>query len=291
MGMAQGLSMGASRMQAGKLRLSSRHLRNFVIVLVAVNSCLWALIGADAFQHAPLGNTGLLVAGIAALAALGFAVALWRYPPTSVHRLLVLPSLRYSLATHHAGHIVAAHLADPTRIRRTRLADRCNHHTSIVPTVTETALRAEMTVALGGLVAEEIFAGESGAYAAGDLARATEIAANMVGSFGMAGSAVSLRSASGKQREFVARVLEDARARKDLEAVLSATKQETVRTLLGRRHTIVALRDALLRNGRLDPEQIRSIITRADRRRHDDDKVLVDLRVVGGSKPTAEAGR
>jgi ATP-dependent Zn protease len=208
-----------------------------------------------------------------------------------MHPMLVLPSLRYSLATHHAGHIVAAHIADPTRIRRTRLTAGCNHHNSIVPTVTESALRAEMMVALGGVVAEEIFAGESGAYAANDLARATEIAAKMVGSFGMAGSVVSLRSASGKQRDFIARVLDDPRARKDVEAVLAGAKQEAVRALLGKRQTIIALRDALLRQGRLSPEQIRSLVAGADRRRHDDDKVLVDLRVVGGGKSAAQAGR
>lgn len=278
-------------MQVGKIRPASRHLRNVVIALVAVNSLLWALIGADAYWHEPFGNTALLLAGLAALVALGLSVAIWRNPPGFIDRMLAVPSLRYSLATHQAGHIVAAHLADPTRIRRTRLTDECNHHTSIVPTVTETALRAEMMIALGGVVAEEIFAGESGAYTAGDLTRATEIAADMVGSYGMAGSAVSLRPASGKQREFVARVLEDARARKDLEAVLSGAKQDTVRAMLGKRHVIIALRDALLRKGRLNPEQIRSIIGTTDRRRHDDDKVLVDLRVVGGNKSTAQAGR
>lgn len=152
--------------------------------------------------------------------------------------------------------------------------------------MTHSALRAELGVEVAGITAEEIFSGESGAYAASDLTRATEIGADMVGRFGMTGSLVSLGTPKSRRRKFIARVLDDARTRKELEALLREVKRETIRNLLERRHLIVAVRDALMRKNRLEVRQLRAILANAERMRRTDDEVLVDLRVVG-SRPAA----
>ena len=108
----------------------------------------------------------------------------------------------------------------------------------------------------------------------------------MVGRYGMAGSLVSFEATRPRRNRFIARVLDDARARKDLEGLLREVKRDTIRSLLENRHLIVAVRDALVRKGRLDPRQIKAILAHADKARQSDDEVLVDLRVVG-SRPAA----
>ena len=50
-------------------------------------------------------------------------------------------------------------------------------------------------ISLGGMVAEEVFFGESGSGPAGDLISATTVAAEMVGSMGLGGSLISYRAA------------------------------------------------------------------------------------------------
>ena len=193
---------------------------------------------------------------------------------------MTTPALRQAIATHHAGHVVAAHFADPSRISRVDLATPCVHHRPTVPAITHSALRTELSIAVAGLTAEEIFAGESGSHAAADLANATRVGADMVGRYGMAGSLVSLDTSRPHRAKFVDRVLHDARTRKELEALLREAKRESVRLMLENRHQIIALRDALMRQPRLEPAQIRNILATVEHERNNDE-VLVDLRIVG----------
>ena len=70
---------------------------------------------------------------------------------------------------------------------------------------------------MGGLVAEEIFFGEASTGPSGDLAGATRLAAQMVGSYGMAGSLISL-DASRSPADIVSKVLSDEASRQSVEA-------------------------------------------------------------------------
>jgi hypothetical protein len=256
--------------------------------LVVVNVGLWGLIVVDSHRQAPVRTAYVVAAVLFSTLSVGLVAAIWRSRPKVL--ALAVPALRHMLATHQAGHIVVAYDDDPSRLRAVTLTGRCAHHPPTVPPFTERALRTEMMIALGGTVAEELFAGESGTHAVTDLARATEIALDMAGRYAMAGSPVSLLPASKHKRDFAKRVLDDARTRKDLETVLRTAKQDTVKVMLEKRHVVVALRDALLRHNRLGPDEIRAIVVGANRRRRDDDRVLVDLRVIG-NRPTAEAGQ
>jgi len=257
-----------------------------VVAFVVLVAWLWTRIVIAVVNGATLPRLELLLTAIASIATLVVVVSLWRNPISRNVQLMTTPALRQALATHHAGHVVAAHLADPSRLRRIELGQACTGLRSEVPAITHTALRTELGIEIAGLTAEELFSGESGSHAASDLKRATEIGADMVGRYGMTGSLVSFAATRSRRPRFVTRVLDDARTRKDLESLLREVKRETTRSLLENRHLVVTVRDALMRNNRLDARQIRAILANAERTRREDDEVLVDLRVVG-SRPAS----
>ena len=280
-------------MQAGRLVHGGSRYRWYLaltIGLILVNVAVWTRIVRESVAQNVLSVTSLIIAALASTLALGTVISLWRSPLSTNHRLLNTPALRYALATHQAGHIVAAFRADPDRMRRINLTEPCNHHRRVPPLVTETDLRTEIGVALAGMIADEVFSGESGSHAAADLERATVIAADMVGRFGMSGSPLSLQPGSRSRRSMISLVIGDPRTRKDLETLLRQAKQDTVQIMLENRHLIIALRDALARNERMSASQIRATIAEANLHRGQDDEVLVDLRVVS-ARPTAEASR
>ena len=106
---------------------------------------------------------------------------------------------RVSVATHESGHATVAYFLGKGRRlevlsiikRREALGLLAHGDEEERFTRTRTEIEAGIAIALGGLVAEELFFGESGTGPASDLQHATTLAAQMVGSFGMAGSLVS----------------------------------------------------------------------------------------------------
>jgi ATP-dependent Zn protease len=130
------------------------------------------------------------------------------------------------------------------------------------------------------MVAEELFFGEAGTGPASDLAAATRVAADMVGSYGMGDSLVSLQAVDRGvfQDNMVSKVVGDARARKTLERILTEARRETARLLADHRYLVVALRDALLEREELYEQEIMEILRDAETRALKDDKVLIDLR-------------
>ncbi len=141
-------------------------------------------------------------------------------------------------------------------------------------------MRSLIEIALGGMVAEEIFFGESGTGPAGDLSAATQLAVDMVGSFGLGDSLVSFRALDGGPfgGNLAARVLGDTRARDAVEKILDDAKFEAKRLLSGHRYLLEALRDALLEREELVEEEILHILRTAEREAIAAGRVLVDLR-------------
>ncbi len=128
---------------------------------------------------------------------------------------------RESVATHEAGHATVAYFLGKDRRlevlsiikRRGSLGLLAHSDQEERFTRTKSDLEAGIAIALGGLVAEEMCIGESGTGPANDLAHATTLAANMVGSFGMAGSLISFDALSNGPlggANLVAKVLGDA---------------------------------------------------------------------------------
>lgn len=277
-------------MQVGNLSSAvgrqRRHFRYVTLVtaLVALIVWLWATfvagLASGSIATQLVTTLALVVASVATLAL----VTLWRKPLSPSLHSSESPALRYSRATHHAGHIVATFVEDPQGISKLSLTDRCRLPSRAAAAQTHSSLRRDLGVVLAGLTAEEIFTGESGTNVAADLAIATELGADMVGRFGMTGSLVSLATGRIRRSAFVTRVIGDPRTRKELEALLRDTKRDTMRVMLENRHLIVAVRDALLRNHELAANDIHRILDEAQERRRSDDHVLVDLRA-GSDRP------
>ena len=172
------------------------------------------------------------------------------------------------IATHEAGHAVTAWLVAPGRTlevltivkRGSALGLLAHSDTEEVYTHTSGELRALVQIAMGGLVAEELFFGETTTGPASDLAAATRIAAQMVGAAGMTGSLVSF-AATGK--DLVSAVLADGKARAEVEEVLDEARKRVVWLLSRNRHLVEALRDALLERYELVGPEITDVLVEA----------------------------
>jgi ATP-dependent Zn protease len=177
---------------------------------------------------------------------------------------------RDAVATHEAGHAVAAYLQGKSRRmevlsiikRRGSLGLLAHRDLEERFTKTRSELEALLTIALGGMTAEEIFFGESGTGPGADLAQATEIAAMMVGALGMEGSLISYEAVSDGMlsRNLVGKVLADPDAKRRLDALLHAQKARTRAALEENRDLIETLRDALIARDELVGEEIVRVI-------------------------------
>jgi cell division protease FtsH len=179
-------------------------------------------------------------------------------------------SERTAIATHEAGHATVAHFAAPGRhldvlsiIKRSEALGLLAHSDSEERfTRTRSECEGLLRIAMGGLVAEEIFFGEASTGPSGDLAGATRLAAQMVGSYGMAGSLISL-DASRSSADIVSKVLSDEASRQSVEALLETARSSAHDVLAARKNVVVALRDALLERDELVGDEITAVITDA----------------------------
>ena len=206
------------------------------------------------------------------------------------------------IATHEAGHAVVAWLVAPNRTlevltivkRGDALGLLAHGDTEEVYTRTSGDLRALVQIAMGGLVAEELFFGETTTGPASDLAAATKVAAQMVGAAGMTGSLVSF-AATGKP--LVGAVLADQAARAQLEEVLDEARRRVQWLLTRNRHLVEALRDALLERYELIGPEITAVLIGASRTHAavlPDDASAAQHGAVGAeviTKPADDTGR
>ncbi|WP_432564589.1 AAA family ATPase [Kineococcus sp. SYSU DK003] len=191
------------------------------------------------------------------------------------------------IATHEAGHATVAWLVAPQRrleiltiVKRANALGLLAHgDAEDVYTRSRTELAGMIKIAFGGQVAEELFFGDVSTGPAGDLQSATSVAAQMVGSAGMAGTLVSftaVQQGAFADGNLVARVLGDSEGRRLVENLLSEQK-EFVRELLERnRHLVAALRDALLERHELIGHEITDVL-QAAKAAHEQPRVI-DLR-------------
>jgi cell division protease FtsH len=177
------------------------------------------------------------------------------------------------IATHEAGHATVANLVGVGRklevlsiIRRSGSLGLLAHSDTEERFLrTRSELLTHIQISFGGMVAEEIWFGESGTGPGGDLQQATATAAMMVGALGMSGSLVSFEASGGGPLDggLVARVLADDASRQEIEKMLDRSK-ESVRELLdANRHVVEALRDELLERDELVGDEITGVIAEA----------------------------
>lgn len=195
---------------------------------------------------------------------------------------------RRTIATHEAGHATAAYLVGKGRklevlsiVKRKEALGFLAHRLSEERhTQQQGEMLAAIQIAFAGMVAEELFFDESGSGPAGDLAAATSIAVEMVGSMGLGGSLISYRALDGGPLagNLAATVLADEHGRRAVDALLNDQKQKTVDLLAVNRHIIEALRDALLDRKELVDEEILEVIEGAIHAGGDELRTIIDLR-------------
>jgi ATP-dependent Zn protease len=121
-----------------------------------------------------------------------------------------------------------------------------------------------LKVTMGGIAAELLFFNESGTGPSSDLAAATTVAAQMVGSFGMGSSLVSydaVVSGGGLGGpNLVAKVLTNDDTKREVEDLLRRHKDQVYYLLENNRDLIEALRDALLDHDELLGDEILAVI-------------------------------
>ncbi|HEV7888673.1 MAG TPA: AAA family ATPase [Acidimicrobiales bacterium] len=180
---------------------------------------------------------------------------------------------RRAIATHEAGHATVAYLVGKGRklevlsiIKRGDSLGLLSHSDLEERfTNTKSEIEARIKIALGGMVAEELFFGESGTGPSGDLMQATHAAATMVGSLGLGNTLVSLEAAHGMGgANVVSKVLSNDSYREAMEKILDDAKASVTRVLEDNRHVIEALRDALLDRDELLGEEILDVIRKAE---------------------------
>ena len=179
---------------------------------------------------------------------------------------------RLTIATHEAGHATIAYLVGHDRklevlsIIKRRDALGLLAHSDLEERFTKTRseIVALIQIAMGGMVAEELFFGEAGTGPAGDLQAATLAAAEMVGSLGMAGSLISYNAMQMTgAANVVAKVLSSDEGREAVDRILNDAKK-AVRVMLDeRRHVVEALRVALLDRDELIGDEIVAVIEAA----------------------------
>lgn len=181
---------------------------------------------------------------------------------------------REAVATHEAGHATVAYLLGKDRRlevlsiikRRGSLGLLAHSEQEERVTRTKSEIEASIAIALGGLVAEEMCIGESGTGPAHDLSTATTLAANMVGSFGMAGSLISYDALSQGLfggANLVGKVLADSEGKQRVEDILTAQKERVRAVLEENRDIHAGLRDALMERDELVRDDILEVIERA----------------------------
>jgi cell division protease FtsH len=184
------------------------------------------------------------------------------------------PLEKEMVATHGAGHAVAAYLSGVGRKlevlsivkRKEALGLLAHNDTEERWTRTRTELLALLRIACAGMAAEELWFGESTTGPGGDLVGAIGIAAQMVGALGMTDSLVSYVAMEEglKDRNVVARVLSDPDGRERTERLLRDAKA-AVREQLDRNRVLVeALRDALLEREELIGDEVLEVLGRAE---------------------------
>jgi cell division protease FtsH len=181
---------------------------------------------------------------------------------------------REAVATHEAGHATVAYLVGTGRRlevlsiikRRGSLGLLAHSDEEERLTRTKSEIENGIAIALGGLAAEEMCFGESGTGPGADLAHATGLAAQMVGSFGMAGSLISYEAVSDgpfSRSNLVGKILGNLETKQKVEDILEAQRERVDAVLAENRDIHTALVGALLDRDELVRDEILEVIEKA----------------------------
>ncbi|HWO71163.1 MAG TPA: AAA family ATPase [Actinomycetota bacterium] len=184
---------------------------------------------------------------------------------------------REMVATHEAAHAVASYTLERGErqiqvitIQKREGALGLVHGQDVEDRYlrTQKEILARLQVSLAGLVAEEIWFGQTTTGPSSDLEAATWNAAAYVGLYGMGRSLVS---ASALANPFagenpIKAVLADPERRKEVHELLEESKRRVRALLLQKRHVVEGIRDALLEREELIGDEIEALMAQLGER-------------------------
>ena len=179
--------------------------------------------------------------------------------------------VKSAIAVHEAGHAIACHFLAPHRVvtiitvrkRREALGIHFGHLEEETFGATRSEMLANIKVALAGMVAEEIWVGESSTGPGSDLEAATHQALMMVGRLAMGEeNLLSLGVLSGRPvfDDDVAATLRDPQLRSEANQLLHDCRNEVRRLLLDQRAAVEAVRDALLERDEISGDEFGELL-------------------------------
>jgi cell division protease FtsH len=178
------------------------------------------------------------------------------------------PREKAMVAVHEAAHAVASYSLERDEMqiqvitiqkRESALGLVSSQQIEEMFLRTQKQLLARIQVSLAGLVAEEIWFGQTTWGPGSDLVAATRNAAAYVGVYGMGRSLISAAaSGSGPYGEMdpIGIVLSDGERRKEIDAILNDCRDNVRNLLLKKRHAVEGVRDALLEREELVGDEI-----------------------------------
>jgi cell division protease FtsH len=157
---------------------------------------------------------------------------------------------------------------------------------------TEKQLLARIQVSLAGLVAEDIWFGQSTSGPSSDLESATRVAAAYVGIYGMGKSLISvgtmLNPYAGDENP-VKHVLSDPERRKEVDQLLNDSRRKVASLLKKKRKVVEGIRDALLDREELIGDEIQELMVELGEWEETGDGQTGNGEVVGPRRPAPAA--
>ena len=125
---------------------------------------------------------------------------------------------------------------------------------------TQRDILGDIQIALAGLVAEEIWFGQTTSGPSGDLQNATYRAAMYIGRYGMGKSLVSASLEADFQETTLSGTLGDPERRKEMDELLKQCRVAVRSLLVSKRHVVEGVRDALLERGEIIGDDIEALM-------------------------------
>jgi cell division protease FtsH len=187
------------------------------------------------------------------------------------------PKEKEMTAVHEAGHAVASYTLqkEERQIQVITIIKRESalglvHGMPLEERYSETQKEklAEIQVFLAGLVAEDIWYGQTTSGPSSDLRAATYFAAQYVGLYGMGQSLISVGAMAPSMMDGdpIRAVLSDPDRKKEVDAILNQCRREVERLLRSKRHAVEGIRDALLDREELIGDEIDELMAQLGER-------------------------
>ena len=177
---------------------------------------------------------------------------------------------KYATAVHEAGHAIVMHFLVPNQPIQIVTVRKRGNTLGLVHSQEEeerfsqnkSDLLNSIKVSLGGMVAEEIWLGESTSGPSSDLYSATTQAVRMVAHFGMGSSLVShgLMSGRSNTNDKWTLALHDPEIRREVDGILQKCKYEVHEFLEEHRDAIDVIANALVERDELTGDEFRDLL-------------------------------